>query len=157
MAKRITDLNKLKTAIARDFAAGHGYEGRTGGWIYKITPNVPYTNPKGVTTLFEQADPVAQGWSAFWEKRRREILDYLTRKHSGFSGFQAMIDAAGGYRPTMQVENDTELLILAYEYNRAQQLRKDDRRACVPQWPAGLSPWMIGLVENPLGGVPGVG
>jgi hypothetical protein len=55
-------------------------------------------------------------------------LDALVRRKSAFESFQALLDAKGGYRPTIMIR-DTSDLWLARAYNDAQAKRGDARRA----------------------------
>lgn len=57
-------------------------------------------------------------------------LDSLTRKHSAFASFDEMLNALGGYRPSMHTHDwrNDELKELAEAYDKAQAARGDDRR-----------------------------
>ena len=72
--------------------------------------------------------------------------DELTRRHTGFDSFEALINAKGGYRPSITTEavgacrlqsgeritarkRRQELRALAGIYDNAQQARGDIRRA----------------------------
>jgi hypothetical protein len=76
----------------------------------------------------------------------RHDADRLTRRHTAFDGFEALINARGGYRPSIRTESAgactlqggeqitsrqrrQELLRLADIYDNAQQARGDNRRA----------------------------
>lgn len=56
-------------------------------------------------------------------------FDTLVREVSGFTSFQDLLDAKGGYEPTMHVTEDPRLSALADAYDTAQAERGDDRRA----------------------------
>ena len=58
-------------------------------------------------------------------------LDVVVRSVSAFPSFLAMLDAEGGYRPTIRVEGKDRLLMmhLADCYDAAQAARGDSRRA----------------------------
>ncbi len=55
-------------------------------------------------------------------------LDALTRSLTAMGSFRELIEAAGGYRPTI-LPRDASYMLLAVEYDRAQHRRKDPRRA----------------------------
>ena len=55
-------------------------------------------------------------------------LDEITRKHTAFSSFHCLLIAEGGYRPSICVSNP-ELLVLADQYDLAQERCGDSRRA----------------------------
>lgn len=101
--------------LARAFAKAEGYTGGTGnGWIY---------DPKGRV--------VAQGWRNFASRMQFPMLDWVCRTGTAFAEFVEMLDAKGGYRPTLRPDVDWRFLVLAVEYDRAQERRGDDRRAFV--------------------------
>jgi len=54
--------------------------------------------------------------------------DILTREHTAFPSFQAMLDAAGGYSPTLRPDIHPDLAELANAYDAAQTERGDSRR-----------------------------
>lgn len=62
-------------------------------------------------------------------------LNDLTRRHTAFSGFQALLDAPGAYFPSLRtastpdVAEREEITELADCYDAAQQHRDDPRRA----------------------------
>lgn len=58
----------------------------------------------------------------------RPHADDLTRTHSGFEGFQALLDAKGGFRPSIDLRQPG-LRWLADAYDAAQEARGDERRA----------------------------
>jgi hypothetical protein len=53
----------------------------------------------------------------------------LTTKHTAFKNFSRMLNAAGGYSPTLRPDIDPELAELADLYDAAQSDRNDPRRA----------------------------
>ena len=55
--------------------------------------------------------------------------DALTQKHTAFNTFAELLDAMGGFYPSLNVAN-AEKLELADMYDEAQQLREDGRRVC---------------------------
>ena len=66
-----------------------------------------------------------------------EYRELLTQKHTAFPSFAALLNAQGGYWPSLRTisgcpvgENETELTDLADAYDTAQQTRGDSRRAC---------------------------
>lgn len=128
MARRLKTYNPhaIQENVAKEFAKVSGYVGAQGGWIYREHPG-------------DRPGPVCQGWSEFFLKFRREILDHLCMKFTGFADFTSLLNAPGGYRPTIQVSENWRLLVLLTEYNRAQARRNDDRRAFVPEWPANMT------------------
>lgn len=58
----------------------------------------------------------------------KKTLDKITRQHTAFKSFKALLCAPGGYRPTLEVRN-ADRWILANEYDKAQAARHDNRRA----------------------------
>lgn len=70
-----------------------------------------------------------------------KVLDRLTENHSAFQDFTALLDAAGNYRPSLEVPDKkngrnvriehgkAERQILADVYDEAQRSLKDERRA----------------------------
>lgn len=58
----------------------------------------------------------------------REILDAITREHTGFESFYEIVNAAGNYRPTIQTTNPY-LKLLADAYDQVQAASGDPRRA----------------------------
>ena len=126
--------DNITDRLAKEWAQDHGYRGEQGGWIYS-------------KTLIK---PVCQGWSTFFHKFKTQILDATTREFSAFATFQALLDAKGGYRPTLRVDAHWQLLILATEYNREQKRRGDERRAYTPVWPKNFPEYMQRLVTNPM-------
>lgn len=57
-----------------------------------------------------------------------ETLDEITRQLSAFRNFEALLDTAGSYRPTIYPET-ADHNILADAYDQAQEERGDTRRA----------------------------
>jgi hypothetical protein len=63
-------------------------------------------------------------------------LDALTLCHTAFRTFQDLLDAKGGYTPSLRTgstnnaEHRRELAEIADAYDAAQQRRGDARRAC---------------------------
>ena len=61
------------------------------------------------------------------------MADAFTIKHTAFNSFQEMLDAAGGYFPTLETESGTkeshERQFLANMYDEAQVSRGDSRKA----------------------------
>lgn len=59
--------------------------------------------------------------------------DKLTAKHTAFSTMQKMLNAKGGYRPTLRTQSAAtgrdELGLLADAYDAYQAARGDSRRA----------------------------
>ena len=54
--------------------------------------------------------------------------DELTRRHTAFENFAALLDARGGYRPSMNTARP-QVKDLADAYDHAQAARGDPRRA----------------------------
>lgn len=90
--------------------------GGSGGWVY---------------TNQGEGRPVCQGWSSIWYWHRREICSWLTRSLTAFDSFEGMVQAAGGFRPTLLIlrPSDWRAAFLADEYDREQAQRNDPRRA----------------------------
>lgn len=55
-------------------------------------------------------------------------LDKLTVDHTAFPRFSDLLNAGGGYRPSLRTSVQ-EKLVLADAYDKAQALRGDGRRA----------------------------
>lgn len=103
-----------ETGIAKAWAEEHGFAGLQGGWIYTL-----------------QGRPYVQGWFAFWQIKRVQILNWLTAELTAFKTFDALINAEGGYRPTILVRGRGawKFEALAEAYDQAQRGRGDARRA----------------------------
>lgn len=59
-------------------------------------------------------------------------LDKITTENSAFKSFDAMLNASGGYRPSIEVasvDGWEDRVILADAYDEAMEARGDDRRA----------------------------
>lgn len=56
-------------------------------------------------------------------------LDQLTVEHTAFPRFNDLLDAGGGYRPSLGTSGSTEKTVLADAYDKAQGIRGDGRRA----------------------------
>jgi hypothetical protein len=66
-----------------------------------------------------------------WGRRLFALLetnDVLTRKHTAFSSFSGLVNAKGGYRPTLR-NDDPEVWALAEMYDEYQACQGDARRA----------------------------
>lgn len=114
MASRAAKVKKDIADLAKDWGLKQGYHGKQGGWIYPANSN----------------HPVAQGWSGLYSKRKKEMLDSLTREFLvGFETFDALLTAPGGFRPTLRADKDWRLGVFADIYDIRQQLRGDPRRA----------------------------
>lgn len=66
-----------------------------------------------------------------------ELLNELTTKHTAFASFEEMVNAKGGYAPSISpnVHNrwfGAERAILAHAYDRVQEASGDLRRAYSP-------------------------
>lgn len=72
---------------------------------------------------------VAHGWSGYARRFRSEILDWIVSEVSNYPTFDALLDAAGGYYPTMRIDVDWRMLPLADAYDAGQEERADRRRA----------------------------
>lgn len=112
--------NQHRNTLCREWAASVKHWGKrpggSGGWIYT-------DNGNGRT--------VCQGWSSIWYWHRREILARLTRELTAFDSFEDMLNADGGFRPTLLIlrPQDWRYEILADEYDAEQTRRHDPRRA----------------------------
>lgn len=77
--------------------------------------------------------------------RRQYDRDTVTRKHTAFNSFHALVNAGGCYRPSIYLgdkpaKHQRELLFLSFEYNIFQHSRKDARRVYKADWrPANAS------------------
>jgi len=58
-----------------------------------------------------------------------EWLNQTTRKYTAFESFNDMVNAEGGYRPSLRSESIPDLKILADYYDKAQEAKGDRRRA----------------------------
>jgi hypothetical protein len=96
-------------AVLRAWGKAHGYQGRVGGWIYKGNQRR------------------CQGWDSVWAAHWKEILDWLTTTRTAAASFEALVEAEGGYRPTISIRN-AEDAVLAQAYDSVQQARGDHRR-----------------------------
>lgn len=74
--------------------------------------------------------------SSMKEKPRVSDLDALTRRLTAFNSFHDLLDAKGGYRPSLRCisgcpsgQNIPELKRLADAYDQVQAQRGDPRRA----------------------------
>jgi hypothetical protein len=58
------------------------------------------------------------------------LLNELTRRHTAFKSFRDLVEAKGGYRPTLliSIHNNTQLSVLAFAYDQTQIYRGDSRR-----------------------------
>ena len=63
------------------------------------------------------------------ESKTVEWLNQTTKKYTAFESFEDMINAEGGYRPSLRSESIPDLKILADFYDKAQEARGDGRRA----------------------------
>lgn len=72
---------------------------------------------------------VAHGWSGYARRYRPEILDWIVAEVSAYPSFDALLDASGGYYPTMRIDVDWRMLPLADAYDAGQEDRADRRRA----------------------------
>lgn len=63
------------------------------------------------------------------ENKIIEWLNQTTKKYTAFESFDDMVNAEGGYRPTLRSESIPELKILADYYDKAQEAKGDNRRA----------------------------
>ena len=86
---------------------------------------------------YEQArrhgrEPFCIGINTVPAPRPTPRLDALTRTHTAFTGFVALLTAAAGYRPTIRLDLlGRDGLVLARAYDRWQARRGDPRRAFV--------------------------
>ncbi|QQG66337.1 hypothetical protein [Desulfobulbus oligotrophicus] len=56
-------------------------------------------------------------------------LDQLTVKYTAFPRFADLLEAGGGYRPSLRTSVSSSQAMLAGAYDRAQSRRGDKRRA----------------------------
>ncbi len=76
--------------------------------------------------------PLLTGISTVPASRPTPALDALTRRHTAFSGFVALLTAARGYRPSIRLDLlGKDGLVLALAYDRQQAAWGDPRRAFV--------------------------
>jgi len=72
------------------------------------------------------------------QAKKYHIFDELTADYSGFKTFQELLDAKGDYRPTITLRGESaprraDKEFLAQLYDKAQELRGDERRARVTE------------------------
>lgn len=58
-----------------------------------------------------------------------KTLGQLTFRHTAFPRFSDLLNANGGYRPSLATSSNTEKAVLADAYDKAQELRGDGRKA----------------------------
>lgn len=95
---------------AREYGSTRGHKGNQGGWI-----------GDGRQTF-------AQGWHSYSLQFRREILDYYTRKLTGFDRFADLVNSNERYSPTIMPRN-WQYVFLADAFDAAMEARKSPRRA----------------------------
>jgi hypothetical protein len=103
--------------MAREWAmTEQGWASAGGGWIRR-------QNGEGSV--------VCQGWGSVYAHFKAEILNYYTKRLTGFSSFAAMVKAAGTYRPTLLAGGNGgwRYEALAEAYDLEQSKRNDPRRA----------------------------
>ena len=66
-------------------------------------------------------------------------LDTITRKHTAFTSFSELVNAAGNYRPSIYLNkgayaDNLEKTTLAMAYDDTQAARGDERRAFRGNW-----------------------
>jgi hypothetical protein len=81
-----------------------------------------------------------------------EALDHITRNLSAFESFQDILDAQGGYRPSIYLVSPASWT-LAEAYDKAQEERGDPRRAFRGgRWPLNRPPktwyWLLALEQT---------
>jgi hypothetical protein len=106
----------------------HGWHGATGGWVYD-----------------SRGRAVRQGWGSILYSYRREIRDWLTVRLTAFESFDAMLNTSPTYRPTI-FERNAQYRFLADEYDLAQAIRHDPRRAFRGSRRHSLTPPIVGGV-----------
>lgn len=105
-----------RTGAAKAWGMENGFYGAEGGWVYTSQTHRPYI----------------QGWMNFYNRKQEKILDWLTAQITAFRTFDALINAEGGYRPTLMARhrrNGWLYEALAEAYDEAQKKRGDVRRA----------------------------
>ena len=122
------DINRLHEKWAKDWAAANGYKGFVGGWIYSPASAMP-----------EAA--ICQGWSAFWRKFRRNMLNEQVRKVSLCGSFQELVERERP--PALDLSRDWRNVVLAEEYNAAQVRAKQPKWAECHSLPKGLAAWQV--------------
>lgn len=97
--------------------------------MYEINPEAVEIVVESGINLYERPDDVdyvTEFWTAtLWEN---ESVDDLVRKHTAFATMDELLQADGGYRPSLDVR-EPHMLRIANAYDRQQQLRGDPRRA----------------------------
>lgn len=82
-------------------------------------------------------------------------LDAISKAQTAFLSFAALLDARGGYRPTINVrdagEAAADMAFLAEQYDLHQERRGDPRRAYVMQADAQAVPTDLDAVSQPGG------
>jgi len=90
-----------------------------------------------ITTLGDVRDEKALADLA--EARAVSPFDSLTRTHTSFASFDALLNAEGGYRPSIYMrerdhKGNVERVALALAYDDMQSARGDSRRAFRGNW-----------------------
>lgn len=126
------DPSKLREKWAKEWAESHGYKGYPGGWIYSDA-----SDASGAPEV-----AVCQGWSAFWRKFRLHMLNAQVMKVTTLLTFQELVyEQHRG--PRLDLGRDWHNVILADEYNTAQEKRGVPHRATCWNLPKGLMAWQI--------------
>jgi hypothetical protein len=100
--------------MAKEWGRANAFTGVGGGWIYK------------------GGKPAYQGWNTLFNRNKVVILDWYTKRFTGFNSFDEMINAPTNYRPTLITTGRGDgwrFEALAEEYDSAQKARRDPRRA----------------------------
>lgn len=107
------------------YYGGRHYVG-TVAKVGRLRVGVTFKTRRGrtVRTTFRADDPALR-WTA-------GTADDLTRRLTAFGSLTEMLDARGGYRPTIY-PRDAAHLALRAAYDHAQRVRGDERRAYPPR------------------------
>lgn len=97
--------------LAKAFALAHGH------------------SPTETGRIVADQRVVAHGWSGYARRYRPEVLDWIVAEVSAYPTFEALLNAPGGYYPTMRIDVDWRMLPLADAYDAGQEERDDRRRA----------------------------
>lgn len=121
---RYVDLEGIERA-AKEWAAREGQNGSR--WVGSPGGYVRYQTDDG-----SRGPVYVHGWWSFARLHDAAILDWLTRRLTAFASFDEMLEAPGGYRPTMIIQRgnarDWRWQLLADAYDLGQIKRGDPRR-----------------------------
>lgn len=100
----------------------------TGEWVVRVYVDGVYSEDRSYYTDDKKnAEDTLRLMSEYFEANKPS-LDALVAKHTEFATMQDMVEAKGGYRPTIYV-NRPAMLRIADAYDAIQEFLGDSRRA----------------------------